>query len=413
MIASALLLTPSIAFALTAPQDTIVRNAGAPRYPGVATLVQEISIGAVDGPDEYIFGNVADIALGKDGAIYVLDRSIGGIRMYDANGKYLRTIGRRGQGPGEIMSPSGITTLKDGRLLLWETGLWRVNVYSATGDVLTHWSFATSASGTAMMSRGIFADTADGVYIAKNSLAPPNSGSRPRFSRIWLRLRGSDGAILDTVREPTWPREPRLLDATNGNMFKSVGLPFDPVPLWRFSPFGYIVSGFPDRYAFELRTRAGSVTSVRRDVQPTAVSSAERDSARRAAETSLRETQPTWSWGSIDIPRTKPLYQDLLVGLDGRVWIARVAEVAPRIGNINSPAGVGRGAPPPRRDTPAQSIKRRAALYDVFEPSGAFIGAVEVPPGVSTVLRRGDYVWGVAYDEDDVAFVRRYRIIWK
>ena len=73
----------------------------------------------------------------------------------------------------------------------------------------------------------------------------------------------------------------------------------------------------------------------------------------------------------------------------------------------------GAGAPPPRRNTPAQPVKRRPALYDVFEPSGAFIGAVEIPPGVSTVLRRGNHVWAVAYNDDDVAFVKRYRINWK
>ncbi|HKS04679.1 MAG TPA: 6-bladed beta-propeller [Gemmatimonadaceae bacterium] len=167
---AALLLTPSLSFALTAPQDTVVRNAGAPKYPGVATLVQEVSIGALDGPDEYVFGEVADIAVGEDGAIYVLDRTVNAIRMYDANGKYLRTIGRRGQGPGEMMAASGITTLGDGRLLLWETNLWRVNVYSATGAVLTHWSLATTGGGNAMMSRAITSDTVGDVYVMKNWL---------------------------------------------------------------------------------------------------------------------------------------------------------------------------------------------------------------------------------------------------
>ena len=41
------------------------------------------------------------------------------------------------------------------------------------------------------------------------------------------------------------------------------------------------------------------------------------------------------------------------------------------------------------------------------------LGRVQVPPRVSTVYRRGDYVWGVAYDDDDVATVKRFRINWR
>jgi len=55
----------------------------------------------------------------------------------------------------------------------------------------------------------------------------------------------------------------------------------------------------------------------------------------------------------------------------------------------------------------------RPALYDVFEPNGAYVGQVEVPPRVSTVVRRGDYVWGVEFDDDDVQRVVRFRIVWR
>lgn len=393
--------------------DTVVRMAGAPKYAGVSTLVEEISIGVADGAEEYMFGDVGDIAVAKDGSIYVLDRQIPTIRMYDANGKYVRTIGRRGQGPGEIASPSGIGVLPDGRLLLWDTANWRVNVYSATGASLTHWSLPAAANSTAQMWRALIVDTAGAVYVMKSTFVRPTDGTRPRVDYVWLKLRG-DGSIVDTVREPRWPRALPLLTATNGGSTKSIAVPFEPVPTWRISPLGYIVSGVPGRYAFELHTGARSVTSVRRDVQPVRVTAAERDSARKYVETSLRETDPGWGWGGVDVPRMKPAYETFALGLDGRIWITRISEVSPRVGSINSSGGAGRGAPPrPAPAVEAAHVQRRPALYDVFEPSGAFIGQVQIPPGVSTVIRRGDYVWGVGYNDDDVAFVKRYRISWK
>jgi hypothetical protein len=52
-------------------------------------------------------------------------------------------------------------------------------------------------------------------------------------------------------------------------------------------------------------------------------------------------------------------------------------------------------------------------VYDVFAPAGAFIGTVEAPPGVTLFVMRGDRAWGVARDELDVEFVKRYRIAWR
>jgi hypothetical protein len=83
-----------------APADTIVRFAQRPIHPGVSTLVEELSIGVADGAEEYMLGEIADIALGADGSIYAFDRQVPAIRQYDARGKFVRTIGRRGQGPG-------------------------------------------------------------------------------------------------------------------------------------------------------------------------------------------------------------------------------------------------------------------------------------------------------------------------
>jgi hypothetical protein len=49
----------------------------------------------------------------------------------------------------------------------------------------------------------------------------------------------------------------------------------------------------------------------------------------------------------------------------------------------------------------------------VFEPDGTYLGQVETPPRFGTAVRRGDHVWGVELDEDDVPYVKRYRIVWR
>jgi hypothetical protein len=414
----AMLGLPPIALANTARQatrppaavDTIVRAAQQPRHPGVATLVEELSIGVADGAEEYMLGEIADIALARGGSIYVFDRQVPAIRHYDAQGKFLRTIGRRGEGPGEYRSTSGLATMPDGRLLLWDTGNWRINVYSANGDVLTQWTTPSGTAGgsVATYSRAILVDTSGLVITRKTIFDRGDIMNRPT---VWLRYR-ADGTPIDTMQAPPAPRAIARVTANAGRSSVSDEIPFAPRRIVVMSPLGYLIAGYPDRYAFEIHQPGKPVFSVRRDVKAEPVSRAERAEARRKIEERMRQTDPMWSWNGPDIPAVKPLYADLQVALDGRIWVAIISEVSPRVGSTSGGGGIG---PTGRRPPPQVQFREppRPALYDVFEPDGQYLGQVQVPARVSSVVRRGDQVWGIALDADDVPRIKRYRIAWQ
>ena len=82
--------------------DTItVRTLSGSVWGDTATLVAEVTIGTLDGADEYLIGDPAAIAVGADGVIYMLDRQVPVVRAYAPDGTWLRDIGREGGGPGE------------------------------------------------------------------------------------------------------------------------------------------------------------------------------------------------------------------------------------------------------------------------------------------------------------------------
>lgn len=60
-----------------------------------------VRVGLLDGPDEYLFGNITGAVRLEDGSVVVADESIFEIRMFDARGRHVWTSGRRGEGPGE------------------------------------------------------------------------------------------------------------------------------------------------------------------------------------------------------------------------------------------------------------------------------------------------------------------------
>ena len=82
-----------------------------------------VRVGLLDGPDEYLFGNITGAARLEDGSVVVADGSIFEIRMFDARGRHVWTSGRKGEGPGEYEGirlmrgcPGATVTVFDGQL---------------------------------------------------------------------------------------------------------------------------------------------------------------------------------------------------------------------------------------------------------------------------------------------------------
>lgn len=63
-----------------------------------------VRVGLLDGPNEYLFSNIAGAARLEDGSVVVADEQSYEVRMFDAGGRHVWTSGREGQGPGEYRS---------------------------------------------------------------------------------------------------------------------------------------------------------------------------------------------------------------------------------------------------------------------------------------------------------------------
>ena len=78
----------------TIGDTTVVRTLSGSVWGAEATLVPEVSIGELDGPEEYLFGRIWSIAVNDDGTVYVLDQQLQHVRVFDSLGVYLETLGR-------------------------------------------------------------------------------------------------------------------------------------------------------------------------------------------------------------------------------------------------------------------------------------------------------------------------------
>ena len=92
-------------------------------------------IGDVDTEDEHLaFNFPSDVTADKDGNIYILDSANARVQKFGPDGKYLATIGRKGQGPGEFIFPDALSLDKDGNLIVADPAQNRVHIIMGGGN---------------------------------------------------------------------------------------------------------------------------------------------------------------------------------------------------------------------------------------------------------------------------------------
>jgi hypothetical protein len=92
------------------------------------------TVGDIESTDDNIlFYMPTAMAFDKEGFIYVLDSGNHRIQKFDANGRYVETIGNQGQGPGEFQYPQSIDVDSHGMLYVSESMNRRIQILTPEG----------------------------------------------------------------------------------------------------------------------------------------------------------------------------------------------------------------------------------------------------------------------------------------
>jgi hypothetical protein len=124
------------------PREPVAKK-GAPTQ---LILRPDLLIGQESGDERYVFSQLRSVQVDDQGNIYVLDWKDIKIKVFDGQGKHLRTFGKQGQGPGEIQMPTRMFLTRTGKLAILDSGNKRIAFYSPAGECLKEiasakWSF--------------------------------------------------------------------------------------------------------------------------------------------------------------------------------------------------------------------------------------------------------------------------------
>jgi hypothetical protein len=90
---------------------------------------------------DWLFNQPTDVAFGKNGEIYVSD-GYGNSRVvkFDRDGKFLKSWGRYGTGPGEFNLPHSVVVDKSGHVYVGDRENRRIQIFDADGTYLKQWT---------------------------------------------------------------------------------------------------------------------------------------------------------------------------------------------------------------------------------------------------------------------------------
>lgn len=345
---------------------------------------------AVDGE----FGFVSALAADGDGRIYVADGMAQQIHVFDAEGRRLPSLGRRGSGPGEFQGVVSVVAGRGDTLYAFDAALQRITAF-APGDRRVAYSVSVPASGRERGSYRLLVP-AEGFLLP---FASPRGAGGGGGATVSVRRVARDGSVGDALTR-TPDRE--ALEVVRGS-HRTVGpLPYGRVP--GFATHGGRVyhgwSGSGDIPFFDLRgrrlgtlrTRAGSAPLERGHLRVLVESFPAGDPRRQEMSDAI---------GDRRLPRARPAWKEILTDDAGRLWVNVVTEddvvvfsdaVGFAYASFATLASGGAGSTP----------------WWVFTPDGARRAIFLVPGNVRLHQVSGGRAYGIEVDADGVQRLVRF-----
>lgn len=354
----------------------VVKNPSEPLNPDLQIKFEEdLTIGVEEGDENYMFGGSILLNTDDEGKFYVTDVEINKVKVYDANGRFLQTIGGPGQGPGEFQDISKAGFDADGNIYLNDVKSQRISLLSKDGRYLRGIRPPTLFERVLITSQGSYvARAVDNVELGQG--------------KKWDYFYGLFDADFNLVAE--FLRLPREANANKSTGSLSQALAdamsetaFVPVVNYALDKNDLLYFGNPETYEIKVYSaRDGRLVRViQRDFEPSGIGRGDKEYFERSQREQFRNKMPAGLereiFALVRYPEYKPAYESFTLMENG--WILVLAD----------------------------SMGDESTVVDIFNERGVYLARFETGIATDGLAFNNGYAYAVAAI-DDFMFIKRY-----
>jgi hypothetical protein len=212
----------------------------------------EWSVGGENDLQGDLINRPYEIHLGKDGSVFILDVGDTCIRQFDAHGKFVHQIGRKGQGPGEYDMPISFDIGAADEIFVFDGPSLRVTRFDKDGKPLNNFRVEKFCTQIRIDGRGR-------LYLGEIS-SSETAGLSSEFKEVVQKL-----TILRTDQDGRNPLRigpfigMKLMVKAQGQGAISTGSRFSPMTGWGVAPDGRILAGYNEKYEISVYDPDGKI----------------------------------------------------------------------------------------------------------------------------------------------------------
>lgn len=327
--------------------------------PGTPTKIhvqEDLCIGDEEALEDFIFSQIRSVQVDEEENIYVLDSKEIRIKVFDKNGKPLRTFGKRGQGPGEIQMPTRMYLTAEKEILIYDIGNSRLSFYSLDGQCLKEISTAKYRfSRTIPDSKG---------NIITQQLIPGD--------QVFYEIKKYDLDLNPLVSIASIETE------INFRVLNMV----TPTLNVRIMKNDNIVWGYPEEYEiFVVSPEGMTIRKIVKDYKPVKITNEEKEKLVKDAF----GDQGIPPGVKLEFPKNYYPYYFLIPDDEGRIYVRTY-----------------------------EKDKHGNFIYNVFNPKGIYIADFTLPVIDFLYIVKDNKMYTMVWeDEKGIPVVKRYSVTWK
>jgi len=287
---------------------------------------EDLSIGLREGDENYMFGEQVSFNVDDKGNIYVVDWDRKRIQKFGPDGKYLLTIGRKGQGPGEFQNVWTPEFDKEGNLYVVDIAQKRISFFAPGGNYLKQIVFpGVTVSGY------LFFTTSQNIITTLSQMSLDDAKGAKWEHVIGLfdkqfHLRSEFLRYGGGSKPPSGRGEDAIAQFWADSM---TDMAFQPSASYALAQNDEIYFGYSDAYEIKIFSPEGKLARIiRKEYDPVAVTDEDRETFAETMKTEFLRFLPAQfeaakkkALGLIRYPKYKPAYQGFTFSEDGRLIV--------------------------------------------------------------------------------------------